>query len=125
MLQRALSLTSTYLTACCLLCRCRDLLTAYLVNEAQEQFPGKINFHFETQLDSLSLEGKTATFTSVADGQTHTLPFDIVIGADGANSRCGTACAAVGLLVECGAQWPQQQQHAESVCAQCSQLPHA
>lgn len=72
---------------CCCCCACRDLLTAYLVSQAQETLPGKISFHFATQLDSLSLQGKTATFKSATDGTTHTVGFDIIIGADGAHSR--------------------------------------
>jgi 2-polyprenyl-6-methoxyphenol hydroxylase-like FAD-dependent oxidoreductase len=65
----------------------RDLLTAYLINEAQERYPGQINFHFETQLESLSLQGKTASFKAVANGQTQKVDFDLIIGADGASSR--------------------------------------
>lgn len=65
----------------------RDLLTAYLIAEARERYPDKINFYFETQLEHLSMEDKQATFKSLADGSCSTVPYDFLIGADGANSR--------------------------------------
>lgn len=66
---------------------CRDLLSAYLIRWAQQQFPGQISYHFDQQLDRISLEDKTASFLDGTCGQTAVHTYDLLIGADGANSR--------------------------------------
>jgi len=66
---------------------CRDLLSAYLISWAQQQFPDKVRYHFDQQLDRITLEDKTASFLDGTCGQTAVHTYDLLIGADSANSR--------------------------------------
>lgn len=66
----------------------RDLLTSHLISEVSLRYPDRIKFHFNSALEALDLEDRTAAFRDESQGTSTTVPYDLFIGADGANSRC-------------------------------------
>lgn len=72
----------------------RDLLTSHLISEVSQRYPGRIKFHFNTTLEDLDLQDRTAAFRHVSQGACRTVPYDLFIGADGANSRARAHFAA-------------------------------
>jgi 2-polyprenyl-6-methoxyphenol hydroxylase-like FAD-dependent oxidoreductase len=66
---------------------CRDLLSAYLISWAKQQFPDKVRFYFDRDLDKLRLDDNTVSFLNAASEQNKVRSYDLFVGADGANSR--------------------------------------
>lgn len=67
----------------------RDLLTSHLISEVGLRYPDRIKFHFNSALEALDLEHRTAAFgDEYQGGACTTVGYDLFIGADSANSRC-------------------------------------
>ncbi|KAK9808636.1 hypothetical protein WJX72_000965 [[Myrmecia] bisecta] len=64
----------------------RVTLGADLITEAQRLFPQHIQFLFGQKLADIDFQGQTATVTDAA-GHPRRVPYDLLIGADGASSR--------------------------------------
>ncbi|KAK9868057.1 hypothetical protein WJX84_006721 [Apatococcus fuscideae] len=58
-----------------------------LIAAAQEAYPGQIHYHYSQQLDEVDFEGQQASFTSFDGREPQKHSYDLLIGADGANSR--------------------------------------
>lgn len=61
-------------------------LAQYLINAARKQYPDQISFHFQSDLSSLDMKAKAATFSSPS-GQVLTSEYQLLVGADGAASK--------------------------------------
>ncbi|KAK9841616.1 hypothetical protein WJX74_008736 [Apatococcus lobatus] len=58
-----------------------------LIAAAQEAYPGQIRYHFDQQLEAVDFEEQQARFSSTHGQQAGRHSYDLLIGADGANSR--------------------------------------
>lgn len=86
-----------YLVACACCCAVgvdRQGLTAFLVDEAARRFPESITFHFNVK-PSLDLQQRSVCFVSHESNQRAgspiELPYDLLVGADGAGSSVRAA----------------------------------
>lgn len=70
----------------------RASLAADVLDEAERLYPG-IKFSFESRLEGVDTAARTVTVCT-ADGQQTTVPYDLLVGADGANSAVRAALAA-------------------------------
>lgn len=58
-----------------------------LIAAAQEAYPGQIRYHFNQQLEAVDFEAQQASFSSTHGQPADKHSYDLLIGADGANSR--------------------------------------
>ncbi|KAK9836175.1 hypothetical protein WJX81_006914 [Elliptochloris bilobata] len=67
-------------------------LVRHIVDEAQRLVPERITFHWQLACKEVDLARQTATFSG-PDGALHELRYDLLVGADGVNSRVRDAMA--------------------------------
>ncbi|KAK9838849.1 hypothetical protein WJX74_004553 [Apatococcus lobatus] len=65
----------------------RHQLGMQLISAAQDAYPGQIRYHFDHQLDAVDFAGQQASFVGEHKQQASQHGYDLLIGADGANSR--------------------------------------
>lgn len=86
----------------------RQGLTAFLVDEAARRFPDAITFHFNVKPD-LDLQQRRVRFVSRDSNQRAgsplELPYDLLIGADGAGSSVRAALELTVPDVKVGVLW--------------------
>jgi 2-polyprenyl-6-methoxyphenol hydroxylase-like FAD-dependent oxidoreductase len=72
----------------------RQGLAAFLVDEAARRYPNAITFHFDVKPE-LDLQQRTVRLTSgdsnAPSGSARELPYDLLVGADGAGSSVRAA----------------------------------
>lgn len=69
----------------------RTNLVILLLELLQAYDNNRLNLYFNHQCTQVNLEAKTATIQSLTAGENHTVPYDLLIGADGSHSIVRTA----------------------------------
>ncbi len=62
-------------------------LAMHLIAAAEEAYPGQITYHFDHSLDRVDFDQQQASFTRQNGQHIGSFSYDLLIGADGANSR--------------------------------------